>query len=59
MDISWANGFIESGTNSVSLVECLHLVLLHAGETRNTSTASTAVNIEDPDWWTQMQVPLT
>jgi len=49
MDMSRADGFIESGTNSVFLVESLHLVLLHAGETRNTNTASTAVNIEDPD----------
>jgi len=30
-------------------VECLHLVLLRAGETRNTSTASTSVTIEDPE----------
>ena len=28
---------------------CLHLVLWRAGETRNTSTVSTAVNIEDPN----------
>jgi len=49
MDMSRADGFIESGTNRVCRVECLHLVLLHAGETHNTSTASTAVNIEDPD----------
>ena len=34
---------IESGTNSVCWVDCLHLVLLHAGETCNTSTASAAV----------------
>jgi len=35
---------IKSGANSVWGVECLHLVLSHAGETYNTSTASTAVS---------------
>jgi len=34
---------IESGTNSVSWVECLHLILSRIGETRNTSTASIAM----------------
>ena len=34
---------IESGMNSACWVECLHLVLSRAGETHNTSTASTAV----------------
>ena len=47
MDIPRADGFIESGTTSVCWVECLHLALLHAGETRNTSTESTTVIIED------------
>jgi len=34
---------IESGTNSICWMECLHLVLLRAGETSNTSTVSTAM----------------
>jgi len=33
----------ESGTNSVCWVECLHLTLLHDGETRNTITVATAM----------------
>ena len=44
--VNWIIFFIESGTNSAWYyygVECLHLVLLRDGETRNTSTASTAV----------------
>jgi len=44
--LNWVIFIIESGTNSPSYyywVECLLLVLSHAGETRYTSTASTAI----------------
>jgi len=46
MDMSIADGFIESG---VCRVERMHLVLSRAGVTHNTSSASTALNIDDPD----------